>query len=570
MIGTTSGWLGSWRVNLPGMGALAVLVAAVALWCPARAAGASHPGAALAGSETRPFVGDNDRRLPVLADAVLTWNTFLGGSGSDLGYGIAVDNTGSIYLVGHSLASWGSPVRAFTGSGKYDVFVAKLDSNGALLWNTFLGGASHDYGSDLAVDSAGNVCVTGYSEGTWGVPVNGYAAGEDVFVAKLASNGVLLWNTFLGGSGDDFGDGITVDGSGSTYVTGHSSGTWGAPLNPYAAGWDAFAAQVATNGSFTWNTFLGSSASDRGFGITTDGTGSLYLAGSSAATWGVPVRPFTLSPSEIFVAKLLAVNGSVVWNTFLGGTGADYGEDIAVDSLGNAYIAGYSYASWGSPARAFSAVIDGTVAKVSCTDGALAWNTFLGGSGFDRGYAVSADAAGNVYATGESATLWGAPTISYTGGDEAFAAGLAASDGSLRWNDFLGADSNDYGSDVAAVGGGRAYVIGHGIGTWGSPLIPHANNFDAFVATLMGNGPVITRISSRTSTPGSAVTIRGTGFSADKLKNVVSFGSKKATINSATTTKLKVTIPRRIKKGTVDVSVLVNGLTSNLVAFQVK
>ena len=98
--------------------------------------------------------------------APLAWNTFMGGSGDDHGTGMAVDGSGNIYVTGNSDAIWGSPVRAFTDSSD-DAFVAKLDPSGSLLWNTFLGGSGSDFGYGIAVDGSGNVYVTGYSNATW-------------------------------------------------------------------------------------------------------------------------------------------------------------------------------------------------------------------------------------------------------------------------------------------------------------------------------------------------------------------------------------------------------------------
>jgi hypothetical protein len=153
-------------------------------------------------------------------------------------------------VTGYSEATWGSPIRAFTnpGTGYYDAFVAKLDTNGALQWNTFLGGSSHDYGYGIAVDTSGNSYVTGWSYVTWGSPLLPFAGYYDAFVAKLDTNGALQWNTFLGGSDDDYGYGIAVDTSGNSYVTGYSEATWGSPIraftNPGTGYYDAFVAKI--------------------------------------------------------------------------------------------------------------------------------------------------------------------------------------------------------------------------------------------------------------------------------------------------------------------------------------
>src|SRR5207302_6080548 len=120
------------------------------------------------------------------------------GTGADFGYGVALDVIGNVHVAGYSTATWGSPVRAFTVSGGFqDAFAAKLDSNGNLIWNTFLGGSNSDFGYAVAVDVIGNVYVAGASYATWSSPVSAFSGFVDAFAAKLDLNGNLIWNTFL-------------------------------------------------------------------------------------------------------------------------------------------------------------------------------------------------------------------------------------------------------------------------------------------------------------------------------------------------------------------------------------
>lgn len=232
-------------------------------------------------------LGEYNSAWPLTIDPTLTWNTFLGGNGYDVGRAIAVDGSGNVYVGGSSNAPWGSPQRAYTPGD--DAFAAKLASDGSLAWHTFLGGSGSDYGRAIAVDGSGNVYVGGYSDVTWGEPVTAYAGGLDAFVAKLTTNdGSLTWNTFLGGSRDDVGRAIAIDASGNAYVGGHSDATWGLPKRAYTSGDDAFAAKLATNGSLTWNTFLGDSGSDYGAAIAVDGSGNVYVGGNSSAPGARP------------------------------------------------------------------------------------------------------------------------------------------------------------------------------------------------------------------------------------------------------------------------------------------
>src|SRR5712692_4103019 len=202
-------------------------------------------------------VGDYDRSEPLFIDPTLTWNTFLGGPGIDKDWGLAVDVIGNFYVVGFSFTTWGSPVEAYDGGG----------------------GSAEGYG--LAVDVVGNVYVTGFSNASWGSPVHAFNGGIDIFVVKLDSNGNLIWNTFLGGSGPalETGRGVAVDVTGNVYVAGYIPATWGSPVRAYSGGpVDAFAAKLDSNGNLIWNTFLGGSGTDYGYALSVDISGNVYVA----------------------------------------------------------------------------------------------------------------------------------------------------------------------------------------------------------------------------------------------------------------------------------------------------
>ena len=174
------------------------------------------------------------------------------------------------------------------------------------------------------------------------------ATGNDAFAAKLDTSGGLLWNTFLGGTGTDTGSSIAVDGSANVFVSGFSSATWGSvwlapcgptplpamtPLSPNLI------PPAACSGTPSWarvGLILGNS-------IAVDGSGNVFVAGRSVAAWSCPVactvRAYT-SSFDAFVAKLNAATGSLTWNTFLGASGSDEADDIALDGSGNIYVTG--------------------------------------------------------------------------------------------------------------------------------------------------------------------------------------------------------------------------------------
>jgi Leucine-rich repeat (LRR) protein len=433
-------------------------------------------------------LGDYVPGVPLVIDPNLTWNSFLGGSGDDRGEAIAVDGSGNVYVTGYNTISWGSPVRA-KSSGN-DAFVAKVDSNGGLIWNTFLGGTGDDYGYGIAVDGNGEVFVAGGSSANWGSPVRVYSSGNDAFVARLNVSGSLIWNSFIGGGGGDYGYDISIDGS-DAYVTGYSSSTWGSPVRAYNSSIDAFAAKLNSSGSLIWNTFLGGSSGDYGYDIALDGSGNIYVTGDSGYNWGSPVRPWT-SGSDAFAAELNN-SGSLVWNTFLGGSFADTGGGIAVDGSGNVYVAGESYSTWGTPVRAYNLSPDAYVAKLN-TSGSLTWNTFLGGNGSDRGSYHSGEIAmdndGNVYVIGYSNSTWGSPVRAYTSSNDAFAAKLNNS-GSLTWNTFLGGNGDDRSQAIAVDNSRNVYITGYSNATWGSPVRAYTSDNDAFAAKIDVSVPII-------------------------------------------------------------------------------
>jgi hypothetical protein len=458
-------------------------------------------------------LGKYDPRYPLTIDPMLTWNTFLGGSSTDEGgNSLVVDGLGNVYVVGASLADWGcSPtpctVRAF--SGGEDGFVAKLDPNGALIWNTFLGSSGyveHTFG--IALNGNVSVYVTGWSTWEWS------GAGSGAYVAKLnTSDGVLQWSTFFPYS---IGSAIAVDGSGSVFVAGQSFNSWGCPnpvkctIRPFTSGThysehDGFVAKLDTNGVLLWNTFLGGSGEDWGNGIAVDNNGYVYASGGSEAAWGTPVRPYNPGdgdPSNIrdaFAVKLNATTGVLKWSTFLGGSGNEGSSmiyqvfrGVAVDETGNVFLVGDSSSAWSCvpvacTVRAFTTNTmfqgDAYVAKLN-SYGVLKWNTFLGGQSDDEGSGIAVDGSGNIYAAGTSPNAWGSPFPGFTVGDEAFAVKLNSS-GAIQWSAFLGGKGSDQGNDITVDGGGGVYVTGiTDYLSWGVPVRDYSAEADIFVAKI--------------------------------------------------------------------------------------
>lgn len=422
-----------------------------------------------------------------------TWHTFLGGAGATEAYGIAVAPGGDLVVAGSNYDSeWGAPVRPFSGSS--DVFVARLTADGTLVWNTFLGGNGSDYDGFVAVDGAGNIFVTGVSTAAWGTPLRSHeGGGTDAFVARLNPDGSLVWMTFLGGSGLDFPKDIAVGPGGDVLVAGASTAAWGVPIRAFAGDTDAFVARLTPDGTLSWNTFLGSAGYDQPNAILSDAS-AIFVTGGSLQSWGSPLAPHEGSQGA-FVARL-GEDGDLVWNTFFGGAGADRGLGLARAPSGAIHLSGASSASWGSPVRSFTAGSSDAFVAAIGVDGSLFWNTFLGGGPEDAAVGIAVDSRGNSYVVGVSTGSWGDPQNPHASAnidDDAFVA-MLDSNGALVWNTFLGGEEYDFGISIALGGVGTVYVAGISAATWGAPILPLAGYWGAFVARLdipsCGNGVV--------------------------------------------------------------------------------
>ena len=358
----------------------------------------------------------------------MRYGTFLGGNGYDSGAGIAVDASGNAYVTGDTeSANFPVTAGAFQTAlgGIRDVFVVKLNAGGwGLIYGTYLGGDDYDSSAGIAVDASGNAYVTGHTHST-AFPVTAGAFQTlkggffDAFAVKLNATGSsLIYGTYLGGSDDDYGNGIAPDASGNAYVTGYTFSaafpvTAGAFRTTSGGLVDAFAVKLnATGSGLIYGTYLGGSEDDRGYGIAADASGNAYVTGYTDSanlpvTAGAFQTVFGGGGRDGFVAKLNATGSGLIYGTFLGGSDVDWGAGIAVDASGNAYVTGRTEsANFSVTAGAFQTVFGGIadafVVKLNATGWGLIYGTYLGGSEDDRGSGIAADASGNAYVTGET------------------------------------------------------------------------------------------------------------------------------------------------------------------------
>ena len=356
------------------------------------------------------------------AGSEVLYSTFLGGSQRDRGHAIAVDNIGNVYVAGDTGSSDFSTANPLDGQfgGSSEGFVAKLNASGdGLVYSTFLGGSGGsgaEASFDIAVDSAGNAYITGYTDSRDFPTANArdrFLGGvTDAFVTKLNADGTaFLYSTYLGGWDYELGASIAVDNAGRAYVTGDTSsanfpltnamdGTIGGP--------DGFVTKLSPSGaSLVFSTFLGGSRNDNPRTISVDGAGNSYVTGWTDSVDFPTAAAFDSTHSgglDGFVSKLSASGASLVFSTFLGGSGHDSISSSVVDPDGNIYVAGHSssgdypmvHATDGSRDGEW----DGFVSKLHAGGNTLLFSTYLGGSDDDFAQAITLDNQSNVYIAG--------------------------------------------------------------------------------------------------------------------------------------------------------------------------
>ena len=495
-------------------------------------------------------LGDYDHGQQLVIDPVLVYSTYHGGGLGDRGYDIVVDANSNAYVTGRVDSTTGFPVLGAyqaTNKGASDVFVSKFGPTGTLVYSTYIGGTGTDEGAGIAIDASGNAYVTGRTTSINFPLVNAFQSAlggtQDAFLVKLnaAGNG-LVYSTYLGGNANpggatltgEYGYGVAVDSAGSAYVTGLSVSTNFPTVNAYKSTGggsfdDVFVTKFSPAGnSLVYSTYLGGDQFDEGYSIAVDATGAAYVGGITASS-NFPLLGARQGAyggnNDGFLTKLSPAGNSLVYSTYIGGFGQDSVYGVAVDANGSAYVAGVT-SSANFPVQKSLQAYNGGVASGSAdafvmqftaAGNAVAYASYLGGSGNESGIGLAIDGNGNAYVVGQT-TSTNFPTVapiqaanaSLNSAADVFVTKVAAGGASILYSTYLGGAGDDFGNDIAVNSSGDAFITGQ----TSSTNFPTANarqaasggSSDAFVARISTSSDLLLSISDVRLSEGNAGT----------------------------------------------------------------
>jgi hypothetical protein len=477
------------------------------------------------------------------AGTLAGYSTFGGGSG-DIGYSIAVDSYGNIYIVGTYVSNVTIPIKTLgtapTATGvslpqatTENVFVIKWNANGTLAGYSTIRGSGSDIGYGIAVDSSQNIYIVGTYASAASSAINTFGlaptstgvnlpntstTANDVFVLKWNADGTLGGYSMIRGTSNDTGYGIAVDSSQNIYVTGQYISTTTVPINtfgtstiptstgfslPASTGIDMFVIKWNANGTLAGYSTIRGTGSDTGYGIAVDSGGNIYVTGQYISTTTVPINTFGTAPTstgvslpastgtDMFVIKWNA-NGTLAGYSTINGTSTDIGRSIAVDSGGNIYVTGQYISTTTVPINTFGTAPTSTGVSLPIAttadvfvikwnaDGTLAGYSTINGSGGDVGYGIAVDSSQNIYVTGSYSSI--VPINTFGTAPTSTGVSLPASTGTdmfvIKWNangtlagySTLKGTNTDIGYGIAVDSGGKILVTGQYISTTTVPI----------------------------------------------------------------------------------------------------
>jgi hypothetical protein len=513
-----------------------------------------------AGNQVTFELGNYDRSRELVIDPSVSYaySTYLGGSGNDEGEAIAFDNAGNAYVTGQT-ASADFPGFSSTNKlkGVANVFVTQLTPSGSLGYSTYVGGTGTDGGFGIAVNKTSGLAFVAGATTSTDFPVlpnpgayqTALATGatRNAFVFELSNSGTLTYGSYLGGNGDDAAFGLALDNSGNVYAVGRTSSTNFPTKNPLPGSpTGGFVSKLSPLGNgandLVYSTYLGGVAGDFVSAVALDSSDNAYVTGKTSSTaFHTTTGAFQTTcgtaancnggNSDAFLTVIDAAGSGYVYSTFLGGSGVDVGDGIAVDSSGNAYLTGQTtsmdfHTSTGSLQPTYGGgTSDAFVTKLSPSGtGAsdLVYSTYLGGTGAEVGASIALDVNNNAYITGQtdspvpSFPMVGATQSTLGGGFDAFVSEINSTGSALIFSTYLGGsldedDTGNFGAIAVDSAGANIYVTGNTVST------DFPNTSGAFQTTNGGGGLADAFVVKYTQPTTASFTLSATALSPSSV-----------------------------------------------------
>ena len=414
-----------------------------------------------------------------------------GGSGSDYATGITTDALGNTYMTGQFSGTARFDAQEIISSGAENMFLAKYDSLGKLLWVRQGGGENHDEGRAVKTDAAGNVYVCGYFQGTavFGATTFTSSGGLDIFVAKYSSEGTLLWVKKAGGEGYDRAYAMDMDASGNLYVTGQFTElAFFSSSKVIYAGDDAggsFLVKYNPDGEVNWVRSASGTSYNESNSLVVNAAGESFLAGSFVQTIQFGTISLTSAGEvDVFLAKYDA-DGIPLWAKREGGLLNDSNRGITLDASGNIFLTGFFKGTsvFGATSLTSSGEEDIFLAKYNSA-GTGIWAVKTGGTMMDRSYSINHDVSGNLYLTGNfrGTVSFGVTSLTANGEAEIFLAQYT-SGGDVAWARKAGGTGEDGGYSTSIDARGNITMGGYfqNIVLFGTTELTSSGSHDIFL-----------------------------------------------------------------------------------------
>jgi hypothetical protein len=450
-----------------------------------------------------------------------SWGTFYGGANLDWSYDVAVTSAADIFIAGRSesvgaIATTGAHQVAL--SGVSDAIAVKFNTSGVRQWGTYVGGTGVELGEGIAVTPAGDCILTGVTSSANGIATAGshqvnIGGAQDAFFMKLSGAGVRQWASYYGGSANDYGYKVSIGTNGDFAIVGNTVSTnqistAGSHQPTKSTDMDGFVARFSNTGVRKWATYFGGNGQDISHELVVNSSGSVIVSGYTSSATGIASTgghqiAYGGGTYDGFIAKLDS-NGTLEWGTYYGGPGEDLSWEVNVNSLDEIIVEGRStstsgIATPGAYQQTNAGSLDAFLLKLSSA-GARQWCTYMGGTGSDFPEGTTVMYGDEIIMCGSTNSATGIATadayqLTNGGGYDAYIAKFD-NDGVLKWATYYGGAGAEYGGDVADATNGNIVLVGrtkstNAIASAGAHQTVLGGDYDAIIVKFTGASSVV-------------------------------------------------------------------------------